>query len=66
MSIFKRINNFFNNDSDQPDDQPTKIVWTKISEPVGYFNDFSKALEFGGFTTSGTAGITDEKIFLLT
>ena len=34
MSIFKRINNFFNNDSDQPDDQPTKIVWTKISEPV--------------------------------
>lgn len=37
---------------------------TKISEPVGYFNDFSKALEFGGFTTSGTAGITDEKLVL--
>ena len=34
MSIFKRINDYFNNDSDQPDDQPTKVVWTKISEPV--------------------------------
>ena len=34
MSIFKRINDFFNNDSEQPDDQPIKVVWTKISEPV--------------------------------
>lgn len=34
MSIFKRKNDFFNNDSEQPDDQPTKVVWTKISEPV--------------------------------
>ena len=34
MSIFKRINDFFNNDSEQPDDQTTKVVWTKISEPV--------------------------------
>ena len=34
MGVLNIIRELFKNDSDQPDDQSAKIVWTKYSEPV--------------------------------